>query len=55
MISDLGYLYFNINEKDGIKLVDHIEKSDVHNYLLCQPDVASKLGLLHLLKRNQIQ
>lgn len=54
MISDLGYLYFNINEIDGIKLVDHIEKSDVHNYLLCQPDIASKLGLLPTSKKNNI-
>ena len=46
LIAGQGYLFFNINENEGIKQVPHIQKSDVHNYLLCQPSVAEKLGLL---------
>ncbi len=46
LIADQGYLFFNINENEGIKQVPHIQKSDVHNYLLCQPNVAEKMGLL---------
>ena len=46
LIAGQGYLFFNINENEGIKQVPHIQKSDVHNYLLCQPNVAEKLGIL---------
>ncbi len=44
-IGDLGYLYFNIDEKGGIRQTASIEKSDFYNYLVCTPEIAQKLGL----------
>ena len=45
-VKDLGYLYFNIDEKGTVRQTDRIEKSDYYNYLLCNPDIASKIGLI---------
>lgn len=45
-VKDLGYLYFNIDEKGSVRQTDRIEKSDYYNYLLCNPDIASKIGLI---------
>ena len=39
------YLYFNIDEKGGIRRSESIQKSDHYNYLLCQHDAAHFLGL----------
>ena len=46
MIEGLGYLYFNIDEGGGIRQVDKITKSDYYNYLLCNSDIATKIGLI---------
>jgi len=48
IISECGcnYLFFNIDEKTGIRRVPHITRSDGFNYLLCTPVVANKLGLV---------
>lgn len=45
LVKDLNYLYYNIDEKGGIRLVNTIQKSDYYNYLLCEPAIAQKLGL----------
>lgn len=45
LIKDLGYLYFNIDEKRSIRKVDRITKSDYYNYLLCTSKIAGELGL----------
>lgn len=45
-VRELGYLYFNIDENGKIRQTDRIEKSDYYNYLLCNPDIAIKLGLI---------
>lgn len=45
-VHGLGYLYFNIDEVGTVRQVEKIEKSDYYNYLLCNPDVAAKLGLI---------
>lgn len=45
-VAGLGYLYFNIDEKSGIRQTATVEVSDHFNYLICQPAVASKLGLI---------
>lgn len=45
IVEGLGYLYFNINEKYGAKLVKEITKSTDLNYLLCNKSVAEKLKL----------
>ena len=45
LVKDKGYLYFNIDETNGIRKVDHIFKSDYYNYLLCNQETASYLGL----------
>lgn len=46
MIEGLGYLYFNIDERGGIRQVDKITKSDYYNYLLCNFQIAVELGLV---------
>ncbi|MDP4261655.1 MAG: FkbM family methyltransferase [Bacteroidota bacterium] len=47
MVKDLGYLYFNIDERGSIRQVDKITKSDYYNYLLCNRDTAIELGLIN--------
>lgn len=46
MVSDMGYLYFNIDEDSGITQVDSILKSDYYNFLLCDQEKAVDLGLI---------
>ena len=45
-VKELGYLYFNIDEKGFVRQTDRIEKSDYYNYLLCRPEIAKKIGLI---------
>ncbi|OFW06466.1 MAG: hypothetical protein A3I61_19800 [Acidobacteria bacterium RIFCSPLOWO2_02_FULL_68_18] len=40
-----GYLYFNIDERAGVRHVQHILKSDTYNHLVCTPTAADRLGL----------
>jgi hypothetical protein len=47
MIKNLGYSYFNIDEKGGIRQVEQITKSDYYNYLLCDQKIAKELGLIN--------
>jgi FkbM family methyltransferase len=42
----MGYLYFNINEKEGLSQVDRLEKRDDYNYLICTQAKAKSLELL---------
>jgi FkbM family methyltransferase len=46
IIGNNGYLYFNLNEKGGIRQVDKIRTSDYYNYLICSPSIARELGIL---------
>lgn len=46
LVKDHGYYYFDIDEKNQIKVVDHIKKSSYFNYLLCQKATALTLNLL---------
>lgn len=46
LLSDLDYLYFNIDEINTPKQVYKIEKSDYYNYLICKAEVAKKLKLI---------
>jgi FkbM family methyltransferase len=45
IVKDLDYLYFNIDEKAGIRQVEKITRSDYYNYLLCSEAIAIKLQL----------
>ncbi len=45
LLKDLPYLYFNIDEKSGIRKVEHLSKSDYFNFLICKKETAEKLGL----------
>jgi FkbM family methyltransferase len=45
LVDGLGYLYFNIDEENGIRQVDKVTKSDYYNYLFCNEKVAQKLNL----------
>lgn len=46
LVDGLGYLYFNIDERGGIRQESQINKSDYFNYLLCNEEVAKELGLI---------
>lgn len=46
VITGLGYLYFDIDEKKGIRQVDKITKSAYYNYLLCNEKIAKQLNLI---------
>jgi len=47
IVSGMGYLFFNIDEKnDTLRRVEHVTKSDYYNYLFCSELVASQLGIL---------
>ena len=46
LISGIDYLYFNIDEDNGIRRVDTITHSDYYNYLLCSKEIATELNLL---------
>lgn len=52
LVEGLGYLYFNIDERGSIRQVGNITKSDYYNYLLCNPDIASKIGLINKVGIN---
>jgi FkbM family methyltransferase len=45
IVEGLGYLYFNIDEKGGIRQTEKITISDYYNFLLCNKETAEKLGL----------
>ncbi|GAB4395187.1 MAG: hypothetical protein OHK0053_00770 [Microscillaceae bacterium] len=45
LFSGLGYLFFDIDEIGAPKQVPSIERSSYFNYLVCQPRVATSLGL----------
>lgn len=45
MISGMGYLYFNIDERSGIRQVSELGKSDYYNFLICKPEVAKKIDI----------
>src|SRR5690606_27567469 len=46
LISNIDYLFFNINEKGGVKQVSRLEQSDTLNFLICKRDSAQRLGLI---------
>jgi FkbM family methyltransferase len=47
IIKGIGYLYFNIDERNNkVTRMKSITKSDYYNYLLCSEDVARELGIL---------
>lgn len=46
LIKDIDYVYFNIDEKKGIRKVEKLSKSDYYNFLICKPETAKHLNLL---------
>jgi len=46
LLKDLGYLFFNIDEKNPPRRVDHLVRSQERNYLLCSHEQAAYLNLL---------
>ena len=46
VLKDLGYAYFDIDERGGTKPVSHLTRSSTRNYLICSSAVAAKLGLV---------
>lgn len=47
IVAGLDYLYFNIDERKGIRQTKKITRSDYFNYLLCNEDAANELGLIN--------
>jgi len=47
LIEGIDYLYFNIDENNGIRQVSVIGRSDYYNYLFCRKEIAQKLKLLN--------
>ena len=45
LLAGLGYLYFNIDENNGVRQVKEVIKSDYYNFLFCKKETALKLGL----------
>jgi FkbM family methyltransferase len=43
--SNLGYLYFNIDEDGGIEQTQNLTISKYYNFLICSADIAKKLKL----------
>lgn len=46
IITDMEYLFFDVDENSGIKQVYEIKKSSYFNYLICQRHIAKYLNLL---------
>lgn len=46
-VAGLGYLYFNIDERAGVRRVDRLGPSDYFNFLLCSEETAKRIGLCH--------
>lgn len=47
LVTDCGYLYFNIDDKaKKVRQVEKITKSDFWNYFLCSPEKAKELKLI---------
>lgn len=46
ILSGMDYLYFNVDENQGIRQVDHIGKSDYYNYIICSAEKAKFLNLV---------
>jgi FkbM family methyltransferase len=44
-VAGLGYVYFNIDERAGVRRVDRLSSSDYFNFLLCTEETAATLGL----------
>lgn len=51
IIKDIDYLFFNINEEQGIKQVEKLSRSPFYNFLICKPEVAATLKTI---KDNRI-
>ena len=45
-IAKIGYLYFNIDENNGIRRTQHLSKSDFYNFLICKESIAIDLNLI---------
>lgn len=45
-LKNMHYLYFNIDENNGIRKVAKLEKSDYYNFLICSEEIAVKLKLI---------
>lgn len=45
LFNEMDYLFFNIDEKKGIRQVSYMGKSDFFNYLLCSKEVVDKYEL----------
>lgn len=46
LIDGIDYVFFNIDENTGIRMVPKLSKSDYYNFLICKRDIAEKLNSL---------
>ena len=47
LVEGNDYLFFNIDEKKGIRQVNKITRSDYYNYLLCSKEIAIAIHLIN--------
>jgi FkbM family methyltransferase len=47
IVKGKGYLYFDVDEEKCPRLVSELSKSNQYNYLLCNNEIAKKLGLMN--------
>lgn len=47
LIKDIDYVYYNIDERTGIRKVENLSKSDYYNFLICNPVIAKNLNILN--------
>lgn len=45
-LKDIHYLFFNIDENNGVRKVEKLTKSDYYNFLICSEEIAAKLKLI---------
>jgi FkbM family methyltransferase len=52
LLNGIDYLFFNIDEENGIRQVQRLSKSKFYNFLICKPEVAASLITLNTHRLN---
>lgn len=43
LLTGINYSYINLDEKGNFETVEHLTSSKFHNFLICHPDIASRI------------
>jgi len=52
IISDMDYVFFNIDEDSGLRQVMSLTKSDYYNFLICRPELIDEIEILKLIVKG---